>query len=59
MSIKGSCLCGAIAYEITGKLEFVGNCQRIADSNPVFVPTTDKALSVNFASEPPEWILSR
>ncbi len=28
--------------------------ERIADSNPVFVPTTDKALSVNFASEPPE-----
>ena len=26
MSIKGGCLCGAVKYEITGSLEFAGNC---------------------------------
>lgn len=26
MSIKGSCLCGNVMYEIVGSFEFVGNC---------------------------------
>jgi hypothetical protein len=26
MSVKGSCLCGAVTYEITGPFEYVGNC---------------------------------
>ena len=26
MSLKGSCLCGAVAYEVTGRLQFMGHC---------------------------------
>lgn len=26
MAIKGSCLCGAVSYEITGSFEAIGNC---------------------------------
>jgi hypothetical protein len=26
MSIKGSCLCGAVAYEVTAPFQFLGNC---------------------------------
>jgi hypothetical protein len=26
MSVKGSCLCGSVRYEVTGPLEFVGHC---------------------------------
>ena len=26
MSVKGSCLCGAVTYEVTGPFEFIGNC---------------------------------
>jgi len=26
MAIRGSCLCGAVTYEITGSLQFMGNC---------------------------------
>ena len=26
MTIKGSCLCGAVTYEIDGEFQFVGNC---------------------------------
>jgi hypothetical protein len=26
MSVKGSCLCGAVTYEVTGAFEFMGNC---------------------------------
>ena len=26
MSVKGSCLCGAVTYEVAGPFEFVGNC---------------------------------
>lgn len=26
MSVQGSCLCGAVTYEITAPLEFAGNC---------------------------------
>jgi hypothetical protein len=26
MSVKGSCLCGAVTYEVTGQFELVGNC---------------------------------
>jgi hypothetical protein len=26
MSIKGSCLCGAVTYEVTAPFQFVGNC---------------------------------
>jgi hypothetical protein len=26
MPVKGSCLCGAVAYEVSGDLEFVGHC---------------------------------
>ena len=26
MSIKGSCLCKAVTYEVAGEFEFIGNC---------------------------------
>lgn len=26
MSIRGSCLCGAVAYEVTAPFQFLGNC---------------------------------
>ena len=26
MSVKGSCLCGSVVYEVTGPLKFMGNC---------------------------------
>jgi len=26
MAITGSCLCGAVSYEITGSFKFMGNC---------------------------------
>lgn len=26
MAITGSCLCGAVSYEITGPFKFIGNC---------------------------------
>lgn len=26
MSIKGSCLCGAVTYEVTAPFQFLGNC---------------------------------
>ena len=26
MSVKGSCLCGAVTYEVTAPFQFIGNC---------------------------------
>lgn len=26
MAIRGSCLCGAVSFEITGSFKFIGNC---------------------------------
>jgi hypothetical protein len=26
MSVTGSCLCGAVTYEVDGQFEFIGNC---------------------------------
>lgn len=26
MAVRGSCLCGAVTYEVTGPLTFMGNC---------------------------------
>ena len=26
MSVTGSCLCGAVTYEVAGPFEFMGNC---------------------------------